>query len=679
MNLQPLQQQHMIGGLPYRPPQQLIPQVNVSPQMGEHIRDCAGFVLLTLQTLANNNPMRLCLYYTAANNGFQNQLYYRLVEDVAYLAESTYLSHNQQYPIGSCIEQAAGVLCKHYTSLITEQHPALKAKLDQRGMQDHQQTLMQAQQMTNMLENLRRQAFGGMQNNFQQQGQFGVRGQGGYARNTMPMNRQVMNMHYGNTRSHYAHGRSLDNQNNRDGTDRLFAGKPGGGTDSYMMLAGESIPDKPVNRGPTVVTPAGFSNPAETFIPPAMIGMPLQTNTVPQNVAETTTQQGKEGAMTIFPKGEFVYQDFKLAYSAFYKNPPIPKGLPHGTLYDMSTHAMFYNLTTPGKVSEIGLKLKDIGGMQPYEEHETHHLLHPRKAAPRAVQDIERARKAFMDVLQAEDISVELDAREQLAAAEGTGIEKMMLTTPVKLGNICLTGEFEPSYIAILDTWMKTRDIEVETQRTVFFPYRGAESWVLTGEAGIQALSLPQARSWSALKNAMVRFNAATNPAIAKLVNDRLVAAINELVRRTMGIEAKISEFIEDIEDLRDHLRKVYGDRIADIFDQEASSIAQRALLFIEDEDNSGNVIWIKEEWIYVLNCDLQDITYGHSGNAATVMKSRTPELYRVLAQHFEMQDADPDGCHVRNVKLITRDGRGVIYALRSVYQQDTFLVYSER
>lgn len=701
-NLPPLQPNMMIQGLPYRVPPQLVPNVPVSPQMGEHLRDCAGFVIATLQSQANNNAMRLMLYWTMANNQFNNQMYMQLVADTAMLAEITYQSQNGQFPIASCIEQAATVLCKCWSVKVASSHPSLTQALDQNGQRDFQQTVNQANQIDQQINFARQRLMqgGGMGGGMPMMGMNNggnmpvARSHMGVAGNAVMHGHQQMQMHgMPNGMGGFPTNQHQQHQHNQ-GAQRLWNNNQK--EDDYMLLAGTTIPEK---KGTTINAPAGFSDPLDTAVPAHMLAGGVAAGQKPEVIKKENTmiripsETTASGFPLPAPRDVFEYGGLKLVYSAFTGPVDFTKGCPHGVLYDQASSAMFYNITDPKAIREVGLKLEDIGGMQPYEEHETHHLLGRRGLNKAAIPDREATRKAFMGIVQANDISEELMIRDEQQGGTDDVVEKLMAKGPVILENLNIGGPANPVYQAIFQNFLEENSIEIEKDVVVGFHYSSKEDWALSGEAAIKALALKYSVRWHVLAKNVAELKELIHPAYWTLINTRLTDAVNELLQRYMGIDASIDNFVEDIEDLRNGLHKNFGDFALDTFDNQVRRVALTTCLFTdtkETEETSETLdmsrdpakveaVWATHEDIYLLPCNAEDITLGHTGKTGLVTEKRTPELFKALQTHFERQKGDSDSAAVRHTKLITQDGKGVIFAIKSVYHEDSYQVYSLR
>lgn len=705
--LQPLTAQMMIPNLPWRPPFNL--NLNVPPHMQEHVQYAVGHVLHELQIHANQNEMRLLLYWTAAQNQFNNDLFIGLVYNVLDYTEFMIATQGRMYSPNDFIAKGAADSCKIMAVQLGSQHPSIMAKVSPQGQQDMQQTMQYAQALVQQIQQYKMSV-----QHQQPQGQFGLGAGVGFPQHQAQpgfVGRAVVGggASYPGPRSMQGGGGFPSNpgQSFVPGTsyNDLFNNGGGAGprtlTGERMMLPGSVVTEE--NKQPVITGGSGVTTDLKAEVPPFMLMAAIagkDTQTAKEKVEMTAAQpmttapkpatpvQNTNSPKTPFPakppKEAFVWEGRKFIHANFAKFKPCHAiGLPYGTVYDPSKVAMFFEITDPKAIREVAVQLEVFGGMQPYEVHETFHLLNPRIADKGVAPNREQARQAFLQTLQTRDIAVILEEREQKQSADGN-IGKYLVNEPVSIDDLTLKGLVNPVYHQVVELFFENNDLTMPEDKVITFHYEGSEPWTLKGEAAIKALELKYSKNWDVLYSRMQALRTLAHPTYWNIVHQRLTDAVNELVTKVMGVQARITHFVEDLGALRAHLRDACGDTVADYFDNMATNLAQRACLFMEVAAPEGEtapteVSYLTLEDIFLLPCNAEDLALNYTGESAVVTEKRMPELYAALKRYFENQSNDTNADFVRHTKFITRDGKLTVFATKGVYAADTYLVYTDR
>ena len=683
--LQPVQPSMMIQGLPWRTP--FVPNLQVSPRVQEYLRSATGFVLHEVQSKANSNPMRLLLYWTVAQGQFQNQTAFGMIAKVLDITEYMLAVYGQQYSADDIIKKAAEDVCKIMAVSLCQQHPSMLASLSPEGRADGERTLAYAGQLDAQLAMFRQQnqhnAIGGGFGLGAGTGQQGM--QGGMQLAPGHVGRAIVSG--GGFPAVHQHQQHHQNMIPATSYNNLFTNEDNS-KKSGLMLAGAVIND---DKKEMVITSAsGVVTDLKSAVPAHMLAgviAPAVNNEVKETTMSNAVVPTINGEFPSRPPaGEFKWGDRRFIHAKFAKfKPCLNIGLPYGTLYDPSKMVMFYEVTNPTAVREIAVEIEVFGGMQPYEDHETYHLLNQRILDKGIIPNRDEARKAFMEVVKAEDIAVMLKEREEKQASGADGLEAVIATKPFLIDEVNLKGRVNPVYRAVIETFVNLNNIDIPEDVVIGFHYEGAEDWVLKDQAAIAALELKTSRTWDVLKKRMEKLRSLAHSSYWNHVHDNITEAVNELVTRVMGIQARITHFVEDIDALRKHIGDKFGDATLDTFDAQAKQIASTAALFIEEEDESkgeGKQVearYMVLEDVYLLPCNAEDLDWYHTGEAAVVTKKRMPELFAALESHFQRQADDQNSEFIRNTKFVTRDGKGVLFAKKGVYLTDSYLVYANR
>lgn len=718
--LQPVSQQLLIPGLPWRPP--FVLNLNVPPYMQEHIQYSIGHVLHELQTNANTNEMRLLLYWTAAQNNWNNDCFTGLVYNVLdYVDYMMGTGQGGQYAPADFIAKGAADACKIMAVQLGSSHPSIMQKVSQQGQNDIRATLQYAQQLVYQIQQYKSSVqsrggpgngmgvgagmgFPGQNNQFQhpQQAPQGFVGRVAVGGPSAPTGTYPgpMSMQGGGNRGNPGQGFVAGNSYN----DLFNNGTGGAGartlTGERLMLPGTVI--RTEDRPPVITGRSGVTTSMETSVPPFMLISALAgktTETTKENTTMTAMTTDAKSAIlqlpasstikspfpTKPPQGIFTWEGRTFVHALFADFKPCHAiGLPYGTLHDPEKVVMFYELTDPKAIREVGVQIEVFGGMQPYEDHETHHLLNPRNVDKGITPDREAARNSFMQILQARDIDVILKERDAAQSAD-TSLGSYLLREPVVVDSVVICGLTNPIYQTEIENFFESNNLTMPKDQVVNFHYKGHEPWTLKGEALVKALELKYSKTWDVLYYRINHLRSIIHPTYWNIVHQRLTDAVNETVTKIMGVQARISHFVEDLAALRAHLRKECGDSIADHFENQASSLALRACFFEEVPGNEEVENAIPEarynilEDIYLLPCNAEDLTWKYSGEAAVITERRLPELYAALRNHYERVALDENASYIRHTKFITRDGKLTLFANKGIYAPDTYLIHVNR
>lgn len=671
---QPVQANMLVPNLPHRPP--FVPNIQCPLQLQGHLPYATGSMMNEIQRLANNNQARLALFWSACQNGWQNEMFLGMVGSIIDYVEMVVATYGQQYSVEQLVVKAAADVAKGMSSTLAQQHPAIWGSLSPQGQQDAVNAANAFMAIGNQIKNFQMQnaranAPIGISSTLP-----GMTAAGNSMQNAIPLGGGyggVPTAGYPQQVGAYAVGQSNIMGNG--------SGVPTVAGSSGMRTMGSSL-TTPSAATPATPTPTVPASPV-LMGAPVLTGAPITHNneTVKeQHMPTVTPATGLQIDPTLLD-GPFEYdgRTFVLASKSRLK-PSLGTGLPWGSAYNPLEGVMLYDISTPGQIKEEFVPHDRIRNMQPYEAHETIHFLKPRSGDLARQPDMNAAREAFLQILQEQDIAAMLETQQGEQNELTTNIEKVLINKPVTIdNNILLTGVKNPIYAALVEGYMNDNDVLLHPDVPVSFHYQAKQSWTLKGEAAVYASALTTSRTWDTIRDRLLKLRPLINEAYWHELHDDLTHAVNDLVLIVFGMTMRIDSYVDDISALLMAIEKKHGVAMLEKFEGMAHHTAL-ACLYAEDvetdaeslEDKAPEVRFVQLEDIFMLPIHSTDLVIQHHGHGAIVLERRYPELHAVLKAHFEK--AASIGDPIRHTKFVTRDNKS-FSAFQAAHYANTYLI----
>lgn len=640
-----------IPGLPNRPP--FVPALQVRERMRSYLHLVHGYLLLELESKANNNDLRGNLYWTMATNGFQNNQYNELLISTCEYAE---IIMTQLAP-ADAIQKAVHEMCSVAAALEADRHPSLMNELNQAGLEDLHTWKQHFNQIGMWVKNYM-MANPEYPANYQQPNQYG----GGYQQGGQP--------HYGNQ------GYPINTMQNNVPVDQMWGNR--GPTGGGYIPRGNSYSN---NTGPSHgiftgrnVDPFFDDGPKGTRRTGSSL-KPVSRNNQPQQSQQYTEQRPMED----FPESKEVNNNaiIKIPAKISKEKLTFDPEMPHASLYDPDHFKMFH-VTENGKTRE---ELEEIDEVN-YDEHETEYFFKSMVKSPEEIQrDRDAAAKVFSNLLAEKDVDAYIKAFSENDGLSDDTDQKlsvmMNMDTTVAIEHDLICEGLKSVHHAYRNFYLDNFEIsDYLDNKNIRFAALIADSYWLAGESKINFMELSTSPDYETFAKRLRNFIDKTPSAqmMMKTIVNSATDHVNDILSIRMGLNIRIDTIILDIGDLRKAIIQKHGERLLEVFDKTCAEVVSQncaytdsSIVFSDIEDNEA-ITPIRHSMNVLLTLHSDDFLARMHGDSAVVMESRFPELFKAIRATFAKCNDK-----TRYVSFITSDGE--IIRLHKSLMGDAYLI----
>lgn len=631
------------SGLPYQPPQQLIPNVQLSQNMAPLAPLVAGYLVLELQNNAQKNPLRVFLYNLTSQNGYQTQKYQQMFLGIAEYAEYIATTQSGRISPEQAIQKAAQEICAIMTAVALQEFPNLAQaiNLDQQGLMEAQKLLQHYNAVTQELDRFYNPQPQGFQNyrGAPQQGNvasFGTMGNNG----GFQQNRGYQPVRQGNPVASQASGMWADNT------------PPSRRWDDYKPTskdAGGSLKPRSAARKGVVEDIMLGEQPQNNHV----VNRAYRSQVQPEPVQPAPQAKPQPQGPEIRPAATSGWKvDFK-------QDQPI------NIVFDPTQFVLMHKRDEQGRVTEY-LERKKPG--MDYNDHELDPKFKP-KAEPLAENGEIVPHWDMVASMADVPADVSVDVSDEAALKD--------LPTPRVVEELIIAHSAAEAEVKAQATLLG-KDILLSDLDVYEFAYNRAMPFLLEDNLIGAFKSLESSTSLLAVRSHLNALQDRVPEALFTEIDRRLTRGVNEALLCNMQIEDfTIDSFMEDLGDLLEVIEQTskYGDAIASKLDKSASQLVKRCLKVL-----SGDALthYLQELGVtlpdgedkpsFLVLAELNHVTHvpwtaaamklEFAGIAGAVMESNHPELYKAITHIFRRSRKHVStSADYSNHSIITADG----------------------
>lgn len=663
-SIQGIDQSYWIsGGLPYNPPQQVVPQVQLRPLVQQAAVVAAGYLILELQNSAQKNPLRVFLYNQASQNGYVNQKFGQMYVGVLEYAEYLHVASNGRLGLEQAIQQASQEICAIMTAVAVQEFPALQQAcgLDQQAFHEIQRLLQHYGQITAALDRYFAQ---GMQQ--PQQGYQNFRGQP-----QQPMTNQYSpQRHQPQPQQQY----NLNTGGGMWGGQAQQAGRrwddqaPPTSKDQGSLKPRQ--PRKNVQEEFTSGQPTTSAQPqGGTFDPPS--------NSFPDPFAHIQGQAPQQPAAPAAPEAP-VADELRPAKTSGWT--PTFKAGKINLLFNPTTHVLMHKRSSDGTVIEVlARKTPDVN----YEQHE----LDPRFKPKRENNDDEEGKVVPHWDMVANMTDLPADTTE---SGDGDGEREVKdLPTPKVVKDIAIVHSAHEGKLKA-QLQLLSQDVLFKDLDVYEYTYNQVTPFLLPDNLIGTFKSMETVGNLQVLGQHFRQLADRLPAEVFTFINERMTRAVNEALACNMQLEGfGLSSFADDIDELleaiteedgygpdlsnalntrgaqlfRESCRVLWGDpygdymrdALVDVYGDGEEGVALTKKVFSGD-DKPHFLVFSEVTQVTHLPWNSNSMDLNYTGAAGAVLESQLPELYKAIKAIF-VRSRKHDGVAVRHRTLVTTDG----------------------
>lgn len=649
------------GGLPYQPPAQVVPQVQLRPVVQQAAVVAAGYLILELQNNAQKNPLRVFLYNQSSQNGYANQKFVQMYVGVLEYAEYLHVASNGRVGLEQAIQQASQEICAIMTAVAVQEYPALQQAcgLDQQAFGEIQRLLQHYSQITAHLDRFFAQ---GMQQ--PQQGYQNMRGQPqqGYQQNQYsPQRHQQQPAPQYNMVNGGGMWGGQAQQNGRRWDDQAAP------TSKEQGSLKPRQPRKGVQEEFTTSAPAQpVHSQAPAFEPEA--------NRFPDPFANIKAQETPAPAEPQQPVSDELRPAKTSGWVPTFKAGKI------NLLFNPTTHVLMHKRTSEGEVIEVlSRKVPDVN----YDQHE----LDPRFKPKRENNDEEEGKIVpHWDLVQ--NMTDLPPGTTESGDGDGERTVEELPTPRVSKVISVVHSAYEGKLKAQLE--LLSQDILLKNLDVYEYTYNQVTPFLLPDNLIGTFKSMETVGNLAILGQHFRQLQDRLPADVFSFINERMSAAINEALACNMQLDGfALSSFAHDIDELleaiteeegygpdlanalntrgaqlfRENCRVLSGDSYGDYLKQtltdaygEGEEGVAASKKVLEGENKPHFLVFGEVSQVTHLPWSSDNMELNYTGQAGAVLESQLPELYNAIKAIFG-RSRKHDGVAVRHRTLVTIDG----------------------